>query len=118
MAKRLAIWDLPEAVRSHVTDRPSAEAWIKALHDAGLSYHFDDGAMNCLHYNGLVTATAARLIDRRVSQCYAAWRTSGADLQHDCPIGHCIKVHCEAEPAHEEFPDGSCMCGFKKARED
>lgn len=80
-----------------VTDRAEAEAFIAALHALDLSHHFDDGAVDCLHgttINGvpLVTLEEAVAIDQKVAACYAAWEASGADLQHDCPIGHSLKV--------------------------
>jgi hypothetical protein len=76
-----------------VTDRPEAEAFIFALCDLGLSHHFDDGAVDCLHGNGLVTKEEAETINALVEDCYAAWEASGADLKVDCPIGHVLKWH-------------------------
>lgn len=70
-----------------VTDRTEAEAFIRRLADLGLGYHFDDGAVDCLAGNGLVTRRVAERIDLRIDACYDAWRLSGADLRHDCPIG-------------------------------
>lgn len=80
-----------------VNNRPEAEAFIQRLHELGLSYHFDDGAVDCLHgtqINGvpLVTLEEAEAIDLHVQACYIAWEESGADLRHDCPIGHALKV--------------------------
>lgn len=75
-----------------VTNRPEAEAFIEALCKAGLAHHFDDGAVDCLHGNGLVDLDEAKAIDAQVGRCYVAWEASGADLMDDCPIGHLIKV--------------------------
>lgn len=84
--------DCTALIAMPVTTRPEAEAWIEALMAAGLDYHFDDGAVDCLHGNGLVTYDDAVAINLHVQACYIAWEQSGADLYHDCPIGHCLKV--------------------------
>lgn len=75
-----------------VTTRPEAEAFIEALHALNLMHHFDDGAVDCLHGNNLVSLDDAEAIDALVEDCYDAWRESGADLMHDCPIGHALKI--------------------------
>lgn len=75
-----------------VTSRPEAEAFIRQLHSLGLDYHFDDGAVDCLHRNGLVTRRAAERIDYKIRLAYAAWRASGADMREDCPIGFLLQV--------------------------
>lgn len=85
--------DCTELLALPVTDRPEAEAFIAKLHALGLGYHFDDGAVDCLFGNSLVTEAEAMLIDTKVDDCYRAWQASGADLMHDCPIGHLLK--CE-----------------------
>lgn len=74
-----------------VTNRPEAEAFLTKLHELGLSYHLEDGAVDCLHGNNHVTLADAYAIEAKVDACYAAWQASGADLQHDCPIGHLLK---------------------------
>jgi hypothetical protein len=75
-----------------VNDRPQAEAFIAALRALNLGYHFDDGAVDCLHGNGLVPLDEAKEIDAKIDACYCAWRASGADLQHDCPIGYLLAL--------------------------
>ena len=70
-----------------VNDRPQAEAFIAALHALNLGYHFDDGAVDCLHNNGLVPLNEAQQIDAKIDACYCAWRASGANLQDDDPLG-------------------------------
>lgn len=84
--------DLPPAMREPITDRPEAERFLTALHDAGLDHHFDDGAVDCLHGNNLVDLACAGFIDDQVRACYAAWEESGADLARDCPIGFALKL--------------------------
>lgn len=86
-----AMHDVSALVAMPINNRAEAEAFIEALFAAGLGYHFDDGAVDCLHGNGLVTEAGALQIDAQVDFCYDAWRESGADLQHDCPIGHALK---------------------------
>lgn len=85
--------DVSALLAMPVNDRPQAEAFLKALCDAGLSYHLDDGAVDCLHGNGLVTEGEASAIDTKIDACYCAWRASGANLQTDCPIGYLLE--CE-----------------------
>lgn len=75
-----------------VTNRAEGEAFIEALHGLGLMHHFDDGAVDCLYGNGLVTKGEAHAIDGKVAACYQAWELSGADMMNDCPIGHALKV--------------------------
>ena len=88
---------IADLIAMPVTNRTEAEAWIRALHEQELSYHFDDGAVDCLHgtlVNGvpLVTLEQAVAIDLHVQACYMAWEASGADLRHDCPIGYCLEI--------------------------
>lgn len=80
-----------------ITSRAEGEAFIRQLGELGLLHHFDDGAVDCLHGNGLVTLEDAKIIDRKVMETYMAWEKSGADLMNDCPIGHVIKVLEELE---------------------
>lgn len=75
-----------------VKSRAEGEAFIDALFTAGLGYHFDDGAAECLHGNGLCTADEADAIEEQVNACYMAWEWSGADMRVDCPIGHALKA--------------------------
>lgn len=84
--------DVAALLAMPVEDRPQAEAFITALHAAGLDYNFDDGAVDCLHGNGLVAEGEASAIDAKIDACYCAWRASGADLQHDCPLGFLLKL--------------------------
>lgn len=95
--------DLAQAIRDPISDRTSAERFLRALKAEGLDYHFDDGAIDCLHRNGLIDEGAAMLIDSQVDACYAAWTASGADLMHDCPIGFMLKLMDEAG----ELPAGA-----------
>lgn len=75
-----------------VTDRAEAEAFIRVLHSLDLAYHFDDGAVDCLHGNGLVTLEEAVEIDAKIAAAYAAWEADGADMAHDCPIGFLLEL--------------------------
>lgn len=84
--------DVTALLAMPVSDRPEAESFIGALADLGLAYHFDDGAVDCLHGNGHVDLAEARQIDAKIAAAYVAWEASGADLRTDCPIGHLIKV--------------------------
>lgn len=80
-----------------ISNRTEGEAFIEALHNLGLMYHFDDDAVDCLHgttVDGapLTSESDARAIGLKVSACYDAWEASGADMRHDCPIGHALKA--------------------------
>lgn len=80
-----------------VTNRKEAEAFIARLNDLGMAYHFDDGAVDCLYGNGHVTLDEAHQIEVKISECYDAWRASGANLRFDCPIGYLLT--CEGVSA-------------------
>lgn len=97
--------DCAELLAMPVTTRPEAEAFLDALYKAGLDHHFDDGAVECLHGNGLVTREDAVQIEARVEACYVAWEASGADLFHDCPIGHLLDL-MNADPQHWSNANG------------
>jgi len=84
--------DLTRLLALPVTTRYEAETFIRELNALGLMHHFDDGAIDCLYGNGLVTLDEAAAIDRRVALVYAAWKASGADMRDDCPIGYCLGV--------------------------
>lgn len=84
--------DPSDLIALPVGNRAEAEAFIRRLSALGLSYHFDDGAVECLHGNGLVTQAEAEDIDLKIADAYEAWEASGADLKHDCPIGFLIEV--------------------------
>lgn len=65
-----------------------AKAFIRSLSDAGLLFHFDDGAQDCLARTGLVSAEQATQIDSRVDECYDLdWGSF-----YECPIGYCLEV--------------------------
>ena len=84
--------DVSALIAMPITNRPEAEAFIEALCALGLDYHFDDGAHDCLFGNGLVSEADATYIEGQVSLCYDAWEASGANMRHDCPIGHVLRV--------------------------
>lgn len=89
--------DVTALIAMPVTNRREAEAFITGLNALGLAYHFDDGAVDCLHGNGHVTLDEAGQIEAKVSDCYETWRASGANLRHDCPIGFLLT--CEGVSA-------------------
>lgn len=89
--------DIAELITMPVTNRSEAEAFIAGLNSLGLAYHFDDGAVDCLHGNGLVSMEEAEQIEAKISDCYEAWRASGADMWNDCPIGFLLT--CEGVSA-------------------
>lgn len=84
--------DLSALLALPIRSRAEAETFIRELHALGLMHHFDDGAVDCLHANGLVTLDEAAGIDSRVGLVYAAWEASGADMWDDCPIGFALEV--------------------------
>jgi alkylation response protein AidB-like acyl-CoA dehydrogenase len=83
---------IPELIAMPIKTRPEAEAFIAALFAARLGYHFDDGAVDCLHGNNLCTVEEAEAIEEQVNACYMAFEWSNADMANDCPIGHALKV--------------------------
>lgn len=84
--------DVTDLVALPVASRTEAEAFIRKLNECGLMHHFDDGAVDCLFGNDLVSKADAERIDQKVDACYVAWRASGADMQNDCPIGYALDV--------------------------
>lgn len=84
--------DLSTLLALPITTRPEAETFIRELDALGLMHHFDDGAVDCLYGNGLVTLDEAAAIDIRVGLVYLAWEQSGADMQNDCPIAFALDV--------------------------
>lgn len=78
---------LTPALNAPVVDIVTAEAFMRELHRLQLGFHFDDGAIECLFENKLVTRRDAWQIDAQVSDCYAAWRQASRDPKIDCPIG-------------------------------
>lgn len=96
------------ALHEPIADRPAAERFIEALHAASLSYHFDDGAVDCLHRNGLLSLEDAERVDRQIAACYAAWEASGADLRTDCPIGYSLRL-MERDAVAQAAYNGICL---------
>ncbi len=84
--------NVTELLDMPLADRADAEAFISKLHELGLGYHFDDGAVDCLHGNNLVSLADAHEIDDRMGRVWECWRASGADLRHDCPIGYLLEL--------------------------
>lgn len=84
--------DITELRALPLRDRTDAEAYIRKLHALGLAYHFDDGAVDCLHRNGHVTLAEAEEIDNDIGRVYECWRAAGADLRTDCPIGYLLEL--------------------------
>ena len=95
--------DLPADMHRPINTREEAERFLRAMHGAGLDYHFDDGAVDCLFGNRVVDEECARFIDSQVDACYAAFEASGADLREDCPIGFVLGLMQE---------DGTMPSGF------
>lgn len=86
----VAPFDLTALLALPVTDRPEAEAFIRGLIDLDLMYHFDDGAVDCLHGNGKVDEGEALAIDAKVDAVFAAFRNSGADMNLDDPFAYAL----------------------------
>lgn len=80
------------ALLAPIETREQAEAFLRELVRLRLDYHFDDGAIDCLCDNGVVSRQTATVIDAQVDRCYAAWEASGADLMNDCPIGFVLRL--------------------------
>ena len=63
----------------------AAQCFILLLAKHGLMHHFDDGAVDTLQHNGIVTAKEATLIDQRVNELYRFnWGP------YNCPIGFAL----------------------------
>ena len=48
----------------------SAKQFIRDLHSNDLLYHPDDGAVSCLHDNGLVSLAQAQQIEEQMNKCF------------------------------------------------
>lgn len=90
---------LPPAMLAKIDGQPDAIRFLRALHDAGLDHHFDDGAVDCLYGNKLVDRLCAEFIDGQIADCYRAWEAAGADLSTDCPIGFMLALMENPEAA-------------------
>jgi hypothetical protein len=92
---------VPAGLLEPLASKVDAERWIEALHDAGLSFHFDDSPETITRGGSgesLFTDDEAEAIRQRVRELYAfEW---GA---HDCPIGYAIHARA-VEQARREFP--------------
>lgn len=94
------VHQLTDCLRAPITTLADGEAFIRELVDQDLSYHFDDGAVDCLHGNGLLTLDEAKVVDAQVAALY------GLDWgKAQCPIGFCLHVHAERDEADRE----SCL---------
>lgn len=98
---------LPAALLAPIETRADAETFLRALKAADLDYHFDDGAIDCLYRNGLISEGHAMLIDSQVDACYREFERAGADLRTDCPIGFMLLLMVEAG----EIPAGDVIEG-------
>jgi len=76
-------------INAQVVDSSTAKLFIKRLQANKLIFHFDDGAVECLYGNGVVTREQADTIDRRVDEIYALELDWG---EFGCPIGYCLHV--------------------------
>lgn len=86
-----------------VVDMDTATAFLTELNRLDMDYHFDDGAVECLYGNGVVTLKTARVINTQVDRCYAAWEAEARDMMHDCPIGYMLALMTMA-PLAKKYP--------------
>lgn len=79
---------LPAELFKPITDRPSAEAWIRALQAIGMAFHFEDDPSDICWQDGRTpSAEEVALLKHQVRALYKLdW---GA---HDCPIGFLLFV--------------------------
>lgn len=81
--------ELPEAARADITDLESAKAWVKALYDAGLGFHFEDNPDDIVNSQGRTFRRVdVPLIRDRVGKLYAQdW-----EPEFECPIGYLLHL--------------------------
>lgn len=79
---------LPDGLFALIEDRPSAEAWIKALGAAELMFHFEDDPSDISWGNGWEpTPAEVALLKHQVARLY---EQEWGDLE--CPIGYALLV--------------------------
>lgn len=66
-----------------------AQRYIRELYEAGLMFHFDDGAVDCLHRNGVCTLSEAERIDVNIDHIYRSKFDWG---EFGCPIGYALHL--------------------------
>tara|TARA_R100001082_G_scaffold58807_1_gene32596 strand:- start:289 stop:513 length:225 start_codon:yes stop_codon:yes gene_type:complete len=64
-----------------------AKNFIEKLHKNNLMFHFDDGAIDCLYKNNVVTLEKAKEIDSTLDEIFNANLDWG---QYECPFGYAI----------------------------
>jgi hypothetical protein len=75
-----------------ITNLDEGKAFIQALHDADMMFHFEDSPSEIVKglYGGpLFTPPEARLVAKRVAELYAMdWKPAG----EECPIGYALTI--------------------------
>jgi len=66
-----------------------AKRYIRALYEAGLMFHFDDGAVDCLYRNGACSLDEANRIDVNIDAIYGENFDWG---EFECPIGYALHL--------------------------
>jgi hypothetical protein len=90
---------LPEACRVSITDRPSGEAWLRALVGAGLEFHLEDDPGDIINIR-----TGEDVFAREDVAWLRDCRDALYDLEwgeYDCPIGFMLDL-IEARDADVE----------------
>ena len=64
-----------------------AKNFIEKLHKNNIMFHFDDGAIDCLYKNNVVTLKKAKEIDSTLDEIFNANLDWG---EHKCPFGYAI----------------------------
>lgn len=85
--------NLTPALLAPIETRADAEAFLRALDAAGLMFHLEDDACDCLSAH--LSPEECDTINDQVHDVYEAWTESGADMMNDCPIAYCLSLDPE-----------------------
>lgn len=118
VAGLLGEWEatsFPTDLFKPITDRASADAWIEALHAAGMGFHFDDDPGDIV-WNGGREATAAEadLLRYQRNSLYAEVKDWGL---FDCPIGYLLAVEAKDDaPADPDTVTGEIQAAIRAGK--
>lgn len=102
----MTVQTLPDALRAEISDMASAKEWIRQLWAAGLGYHFDDGADDCL--SAVLSPEDCATVNDKVGDLYELeWGPRPGLGYWYCPLGYLgVAMGFEAANQAEGFPTG------------